>query len=657
MTVPEVRLGDATWADLMQVARQRIPDASGGRWTLHAPVDPGITILELTAWLLEQRLYLLDQIPDALVRAVLRLLGVDQPIPAQPATTVMALVGRRRPEVVPAGTELSRAVDGDQIVLSTETEHTAWPPLTVTDLSIDGRSTPVPLDDAADAVLLTGDTTFVLRSASAGPLSPPSLSLYLDIGDTSRAELGWYRRGAGITVTTVDGDRHEPVAPPCRLVWSIDRGAGPVVVQAQDGTEGLRHPGIVRLGVPPVGGPSLTVSVRCAEGRAGVPSRLRRIVPNATVARHRRVVVLDVDDPRADPLAGAIQRWLPLPGQQLPLIDPMARGRPLDRLVDDPAWTSFELLEADGVRHRWIAVGDLTIHRNDERVVAIDRDAGVLRFGDGVHGRIPRPRAGRPEFQVSYALGCGVIPEVAAGKEWATPAKGVAATNVIALDGGRDPETIADARSRAARARARRRVVTPDDVESIVRSLPGLNFARVHVAPGLDRRHPGVIVDDAVTVFCVPAAPRDRAGDRDLVPFPEPDGPALAAARRALEDARLAGTFFSVEGPAYRTCHLRVVIATDAVVDAQGRAAVIDVLRGFLDPLTGWRDGSGWPFGHPLRPADLMARAQAALDWKGEVTGVAVALDAGVEEDCAQVDIRSFELPRVDRIAVTRAGS
>src|SRR6185295_14955116 len=53
-----------------------------------APVDPGIPVLELLAWLLEQRLFKMDQISDSMVRASFRLLG-DRLRGATAATTVM----------------------------------------------------------------------------------------------------------------------------------------------------------------------------------------------------------------------------------------------------------------------------------------------------------------------------------------------------------------------------------------------------------------------------------------------------------------------------------------------------------------------------------------------------------------------------------------
>ena len=81
MPLEPLTLDDLTWADFVAASLRRIPAASGGRWTLHAPVDPGVTLLELYAWLFDQRLYWMDQVPDALTRALLTLLGIS---PAPP---------------------------------------------------------------------------------------------------------------------------------------------------------------------------------------------------------------------------------------------------------------------------------------------------------------------------------------------------------------------------------------------------------------------------------------------------------------------------------------------------------------------------------------------------------------------------------------------
>src|SRR5262245_33348350 len=88
MSLAPVKLDDLDWRAMVDTIRRRIPAASSGEWTLHSPVDPGVTLLELYAWLIEQRIFWVDQVPDSMVRASLRLLGVRQR-GARPARTLL----------------------------------------------------------------------------------------------------------------------------------------------------------------------------------------------------------------------------------------------------------------------------------------------------------------------------------------------------------------------------------------------------------------------------------------------------------------------------------------------------------------------------------------------------------------------------------------
>lgn len=85
-----IQLDELSWEDLRRGAQDRIAVASRGEWTHHAPVDPGITLLELYAAQLEQRLYWMDQPSDELQRALLKLLKTSTR-PATCASTVLQL--------------------------------------------------------------------------------------------------------------------------------------------------------------------------------------------------------------------------------------------------------------------------------------------------------------------------------------------------------------------------------------------------------------------------------------------------------------------------------------------------------------------------------------------------------------------------------------
>ncbi|MGI0484841.1 hypothetical protein ACN4EK_05330 [Pantanalinema rosaneae CENA516] len=72
------KLDDRTYKDLVEEALRLIPTYAPD-WTNHNPSDPGITIIELFAYLTEMLIYRLDRIPDANRATFLKLiLGTDE---------------------------------------------------------------------------------------------------------------------------------------------------------------------------------------------------------------------------------------------------------------------------------------------------------------------------------------------------------------------------------------------------------------------------------------------------------------------------------------------------------------------------------------------------------------------------------------------------
>jgi hypothetical protein len=76
MSLPVPNLDDRNFEDLMQEAKSLIPIYNKD-WTNHNPSDPGITLLELFAWLSELIIYRLNQVSEENYRAFLKLLGID----------------------------------------------------------------------------------------------------------------------------------------------------------------------------------------------------------------------------------------------------------------------------------------------------------------------------------------------------------------------------------------------------------------------------------------------------------------------------------------------------------------------------------------------------------------------------------------------------
>lgn len=76
MGLPIPNLDDRTFEELLNEARALIP-VYHKEWTNHNPSDPGITLLELFAWLSEMTIYRINQIPEENYQAFLKLLGIE----------------------------------------------------------------------------------------------------------------------------------------------------------------------------------------------------------------------------------------------------------------------------------------------------------------------------------------------------------------------------------------------------------------------------------------------------------------------------------------------------------------------------------------------------------------------------------------------------
>src|SRR5258708_5568121 len=108
------------WADLIEEARALIPTAAP-RWTDHNAHDPGITFIELFAWLAEMQIYQLNRVGDRHRETFARLAGTPRR-PATPARVELVATGTPpAPTPVPPGTPLL-PLEGDPLVFETVDE-------------------------------------------------------------------------------------------------------------------------------------------------------------------------------------------------------------------------------------------------------------------------------------------------------------------------------------------------------------------------------------------------------------------------------------------------------------------------------------------------------------------------------------------------------
>ena len=403
MPLEQIKLDNLTWAEMVTNIRRRIPAASAGEWTLHAPVDPGITLLELYAYLLEQRVYWLDQIPDSLVHAALSLMGETVRAAAAASTVLQFLPPKAPPKLerLSVLTEMRLVRSEPPLVFSTDEDVLLLPCDEFAPgryrigLSTSGSDRTLDLTHQRQICLLPptakgADVTIVLWLRAKLPNTPAnvfgeSFSLMFDLVVPEKIPSQWSSSAVA------------NVPPPANLTWWYPSNVTAKLKQfsaevVQDGTGGLRRSGIVRLKLPPDWqhesfDPSLpglwpySLILRIEEGTFTSPPVVRRIVPNVAIARHRRQTKrhdINVD-------------WLPLPENKLALSE-------LDTatLQDyPPLGDSIELRmrerrdEKGNDEFDWKPTQTFTFRGPDERVFTVDREKGLLRFGNGVTGRIP----------------------------------------------------------------------------------------------------------------------------------------------------------------------------------------------------------------------------------------------------------------------------
>ncbi len=267
----------------------------------------------------------------------------------------------------------------------------------------------------------------------------------------------------------------------------------------------------------------------------------------------------------------------------------------------------------------WTEVADFADSGPDDRHYTLDSMDGTIVLGPALlqpDGRVYRFGAVPPRrstirfsrYQTGGGSGGNLSPGMISVLKSSIPYVARVANRQAAI-GGRDAQTLEDAKLRAARAlRTRTRAVTAGDHEHLALQIAGV--ARAHcLAPG---EQPGD-----------PSAP--RPGQIQLIVLPEvgqPDGPisaeqlTLSAETRAavlahLNERKLVGSKLEVRGPGLLWVSveavLRVAADGDASVEEAVRRTALAELYRYINPYTGGPRSDGWPFGRDLHVSELYA--------------------------------------------------
>lgn len=568
----EPKLDDRTFEELYRDLRLRIPRYTK-EWTNYNESDPGITLLQLFAWLSEMMLVRMNQIPRKNYIKFLQLLGGELR-PANPATAHLTFFPKAtgNPQSIPERTQVSAPIpDGGPAVIF-ETLRPLDPikaPLTV-----------VGVLEAGSLVNLTAANEKAgTKFRPLGWFGEIDSALYLGF-QVIEATSGIFPDEMAFRVflppeaTAGQPQRTDDQIPPApvTLVWEY---------RPRDGADWERlnvfvdeSSAFTRDGYILVEGP---IEIE--------PSSEPRL--NPTPLYWIRVRLQDGVFPGAEGPEIDFIRSNTVPAESLVTVTGSILG-----VSDGEPQQDFSLpfrpvqpeslklvVESNGQTEEWKRVDDFLASGDDDPHFTLNATEGSIRFGDGKHGRIPA--ASQSIIADSFRYGGSARANqagVGSIKNPQTQLEGIdRITNERTAAGGTDEQTLDELLLEGPSiVKRRERAITANDFESFAREVGG-----VKNVVALVNTHPdfvNVSVPGAVTVVIVP----DVGGTP-----PKPSAELIHAVCAQLEPRRLITTEVYVTGPEYKQVRIEAFVFAkpNSSFDAVSRN-VKTALKQLLDPRT-----------------------------------------------------------------------
>ncbi|HEY0606881.1 MAG TPA: putative baseplate assembly protein [Herpetosiphonaceae bacterium] len=619
MPLQAPELDDRTFEQLVELARLRIPRYTR-EWTDFNDSDPGMTLVQLFAWLSEMLLHKLNQVPDRNYIKFLQLLNLELE-PARPARAYLTFTPQQPldPISIAPGTQVGAQPPngGDMLIFET-----------IAGLDV----VPLPLTDVQVYNGAAFSRVSDLNSTPGTPFRPlgwilqPNSALYLGFGtdaDAAKTDVRFPQHihmrvflplTSAATRQQICGQDNQPPAPPVTLAWEYRPQLTPGLwrrlnVYKDDSGAFTREGDLVIEGPQD---PAATKEGRMQDDKekrfwlrcrlesgvypAGHAPEIDFIRPNTIAADNRstqREERVGVSDGRPDQTFVLLRRPVLFDSLKLRV-----------EIGEEPTTE----------KQQWTRVDDLLGSGPDDLHYTLNHNSGEIRFGDGRRGEIPPASAGIIAEIYQYGggiagnLGPGLINAVLTG------AAGVTVTNERGSAGGKDEQQLEDLKEEApARIRCRDRAITAQDFIALAKQSGGI--AKATAIPLHHPDYPGIPVPGAITVVIVPDS-------QDTPPTPTPEQ--LSAVCAYLDERRLLGSEVFVKAPHYREISVETRIESKPYVAAGSLVeAVQQALDTFLHPLGSQRrsatpspngpskpEESGWEFGDDLHPTTLYSVIQ-----------------------------------------------
>ena len=707
MPIQLPNLDDRSYRQLVDEMLARVP-VHTPEWTQFGEADPGVTLLELFAFLGENLLYRANQIPERNRLKFLQLLNLPLQ-PATPARAMVTLANARGPlaaETLSAGLVLKAG----QIPFQTERGLEVLP--------LEGQAFfKRPLDNP-DAAILTAYRD-LFRSYYPGRADAPitlyeTVALDPNVGMTLAANrldgvlwIALLRRASDKSVALADVRAALAGRTLSLGLWPDTRDASSNAASSRTLPPGNYLERSEELALD-FHLPAADASGKLVALDARISGDLKRGVAYAevTLPAKEALAYPDALDPleagvgdlppslEDTDLAARLITWLRIAPRQsagssvkllwagahaLPAVQVQAiHGETLGRGSGAPDQTvrlsrtpvaagSVRLTSTgvDGVAV-WQEIDDLYTAPSElaggaaARVFRLDPESGEIRFGDGLRGARPPYNT---ELRADYRVCQGSKGNVTAHaiNTGAGLPPGFVVDNPVAAWGGSDAENAADGEKRITRhLRHRDRLISAEDYRDLTLRTPGIEVARVEVLPAYKPDMGASAAGDVPGAVTLMVLPKHDGLNPEA---PQPDRAFLDAVCAWLQPRRLITTELVVTGPRYRDLWLSVGLRPNpdrAFAEAAQR--VKDALAAFLSPLPD--DASqpdpgqleditpgGWPLNTPVIRLQLWAVA-SRVPGVMLINDLKLALDEPVLKNAEEVACTGLELPRIVGIDV-----
>ncbi|GIV97426.1 MAG: putative baseplate assembly protein [Herpetosiphonaceae bacterium] len=605
MPLPMPNLDDRRFQDIVDEAKRMIP-LYCPEWTDHNVSDPGVTLIELFAWMVEMLIFRLNRVPEKSLITFMELMGVhlQPPAPARVDLTFWLSAPPGEPVIIPAGTAVATAQTATEPAVSftTDTDLLIHPPKLLACYTSPNERV---FDDQTWKLDVENETFLAFS-----PKPRPGDALYLGYekdfsGNILALEIDCSVEGIGV----------DPTNPPLSWeVWCVD---GWVEAELdRDGTGGLNKRGQVVLYVPN------GLTPREINGKTAYWVRCQYITPEVQQSAYTASPVIQtiqsstlggtVNATHCTPIVEAIVgRSDGAPGQRFRLdyapVLPRQAGERIEVQREDESWEP------------WTEVENFGKSRPEDKHYQLDSVSGEISFGPAIrepdgttkqYGAIP-PRGRLIRFS-RYRTGGGSLGNVGAGTIrmlQSTVSYVDRVVNRRPATGGRDAETLERAKLRAPQMlRTMFRAVTAEDYEYLaMEASPSIARARClqpRAADDPDAPSPGT-----VQLLLVPSIsnPEGRIEIDQLRLAPR----LVEDVRRYIDHRRLLTTIVTISEPEYRWVSVEARLKARMDADPESvRREVAGRLYRFLNPLVGGAQGTGWPFGRSLYTAEIYALLQ-----------------------------------------------